>query len=58
MASALQKDIVKSKLKKRITNLIDGSTTSLAKAELDQMSLAKLRDIYLIAKTMRMKKPA
>ena len=53
-----KESIVKSKLKKRIMNLIDGSTSSFSEADLDRLSVEKLRNIHLIAKTMRMKKPA
>ena len=59
MVPASQKEsIIKSKLKKRILNLTGGSVSGLPAAELEQLSLKNLRDLYLIAKTMRMKKPA
>ncbi len=59
MVPTSQKEsIVKSKLKKRIMNLIDGSTSSFPEVGLDRLSMEKLRNLYLIAKTMRIKKPA
>ena len=58
MVSISQKEsVAKSELKKRIMNIVDGSAFSLPKADLDRLSMEKLRNLYLIAKTMRIEKP-
>lgn len=57
MASTLAKDhVLKSELKKRISNLKPTPRSSLTESYLDKLSVQQLKDLYLIAQTMRIKK--
>ena len=53
VATSQKESVAKSELKKRIMNIVDGSAYSLPKADLERLSMEKLRNLYLIAKTMR-----
>ncbi len=50
--------IIRTRLKKEIMNLKGGSASNLSEAYLDSLSLRDLKNIYIIARTMGIKKEA
>ena len=57
-AVSSRNSIIRTQLKKGIMNLKGGSGSNLTEAYLDSLSLRDLKNIYIIARTMRIKKEA
>ena len=57
MSALAKESITKSELKKRILSLNDGSKLDFAEKYLNNLSVERLKHIFLYAKTMRISKP-
>lgn len=57
MSALAKESITKSELEKRILSLNDGSKLDFTEEYLKDLSVERLRHIFLYAKTMRISKP-